>query len=94
MRSSPRIQARMKQRLTYEEQLITSLKRQIYHLDPTTKAVLKESLYRISRNTNARVSDRSLSFPCSPLIHPFSISRRQTSLLPNVQFISNKQVQG
>ena len=42
--------------LSNEENLILQLKEQIDHLDNLTKSTLKDSLYRISRNTNARVT--------------------------------------
>ena len=45
-----------REKLSQEEHLINTLKQQIAALDPQTKATLKDSLYRISRNTNARVS--------------------------------------
>ena len=38
-----------------EERLVNDLKAKIHQLDPGVKSALKESLYRISRNTNNRV---------------------------------------
>ncbi|KAK9915631.1 hypothetical protein WJX75_001795 [Coccomyxa subellipsoidea] len=37
------------------------LKRRIWRLDPETRAAFKESLYRISRNTNVRVTGMGCS---------------------------------
>ena len=50
-----------REKLSQEEHLINTLKQQIAALDPQTKATLKDSLYRISRNTNARVSSTGRS---------------------------------
>lgn len=49
--------------LSHEQRLIDTLKRQIAILDSPTRAMLKESLYRISRNTNARVSEAHPGLP-------------------------------